>query len=102
MDHGTPLCRYEDFLADPRGTLRALLADSHPPVTERAIAHAVEANSRENLRRALDRTFRHNTFVRHGVAGDWRAHLDGRQRSAFKNVAGDVLGRLGYERDSAW
>jgi Sulfotransferase domain len=102
LDHGTSLCRYEDFLADPGGTLRGLLADSAPPVTERAIEHAVEVNSRENLRRALDRTFRHNTFVRRGVAGDWREHLDQGQRNAFKDVAGDLLVRLGYERDSAW
>jgi hypothetical protein len=102
LDHGAPVCRYEDFLLDTGRALRGVLTRLDAPVTESAIEHAVEANSRQNLRRAVDRTFKHNTFVRHGVAGDWRTHLDGNQQASFKEVAGDLLVQFGYERDSTW
>jgi hypothetical protein len=39
---------------------------------------------------------------RKGQAGDWRNHFTEAHRHAFKETAGDMLVRLGYERDVNW
>lgn len=39
---------------------------------------------------------------RKGQAGDWRNHFTEAHRHAFKEVAGDMLIKLGYERDMEW
>lgn len=94
--------RYEDFLQDPVGTLRGVLEALRLDVPDDRIRQAVQVNSREHLRKKLDMTFSHNTFVRKGIAGDWRNHFREVHVQAFKEVAGDALIRLGYERDLDW
>ncbi len=39
---------------------------------------------------------------RKGQTRDWKNHFTEDHRRAFKELAGDVLIRLGYERDTAW
>jgi hypothetical protein len=39
---------------------------------------------------------------RQGQTGDWRNHFVEEHRSTFKEVAGDTLVRLGYEKDLDW
>ncbi len=39
---------------------------------------------------------------RKGIVGDWRNHFTEDHRRIFKQVAGDILIRLGYERDTDW
>jgi sulfotransferase family protein len=39
---------------------------------------------------------------RKGQTGDWQKHFTESHRRAFKDVAGDILVRLGYERDTTW
>jgi hypothetical protein len=41
-------------------------------------------------------------FYRKGVAGDWKNHFTEEDKRAFKALAGDMLIRLGYERDLSW
>ena len=37
-----------------------------------------------------------------GVAGGWRTDLNPKQRRAFYQIAGDLLGELGYTNDDLW
>jgi hypothetical protein len=39
---------------------------------------------------------------RKGIIGDWKNHFTEAHRCAFKEVAGDILIRLGYEENSDW
>jgi hypothetical protein len=39
---------------------------------------------------------------RRGEIGSWKSEFDEETRSAFKDVAGDLLIRLGYEKDYDW
>jgi hypothetical protein len=94
--------RYEDFLQDPFGTLQRVLDGLGITVPDSQINYAVEANTKDKFKRALEKTFRHNTFVRRGTGGDWRNHFDDEHIQAFKQIAGDALVRLGYERDLNW
>jgi sulfotransferase 6B1 len=44
---------------------------------------------------------RSHTF-RSGSTGDWRQHLTDRHKAMVKDIAGDLLIRLGYERSLDW
>ncbi len=39
---------------------------------------------------------------RKGAIGDWSNHFTEEHRNAFKDIAGDILISLGYERDNTW
>jgi hypothetical protein len=52
--------------------------------------------ARANIDPAKSRTFRS------GRVGGWRESFTARHRSAMKEVAGDLLVRLGYETDLDW
>ena len=93
------LCRYEDLLQDTAGELDALLSQLGLDVGPEAIERAVQANTREELRRAYAATFAHNTFVRKGVAGDWRNYFSRHDAETFHDIAGETLARLGYAAD---
>ena len=54
----------------------------------------------DSLESAIDPT-RSPTF-RSGKTGEWRKHFTEEHRKAFKKVAGDLLIKLGYERDHNW
>lgn len=41
-------------------------------------------------------------FYRKGVAGDWKNHFSDEDKKVFKELAGDMLVRLGYEKDLGW
>lgn len=94
--------RYEDFLKSPCETLQRVVSDLGMSVPEQHCREAVEANTREKMRRALDQTFRHNTFLRKGVHGDWRNHFSPEHIRVFKETAGALLLELGYENDLRW
>ena len=39
---------------------------------------------------------------RSGKTGGWKEHFPREHRLLFKDVAGDLLVRLGYEKDNDW
>jgi hypothetical protein len=102
MDACPDICRYEDLLQDPCGALHKVVCGIGAPATPSQITRAVETNTKEELRRALDKTFTHNTFVRKGMAGDWRNHFSQENVRAFRQNAGEALVWLGYEKDLNW
>jgi hypothetical protein len=102
LAQGTTMVTYESLLVDTAQTLATVLSRVGLSASEAAIAHAVAANTKQKLHESLAAAFAHNTFVRKGVAGDWRNHLEARQADAFKRAAGAMLIRLGYESDACW
>ncbi len=44
---------------------------------------------------------RSRTF-RSGMAGGWREHFTDEHKQLFKDVAGDLLVRLAYEKNNDW
>lgn len=99
-----PLCAvsYERLLADGAPVVRGLLQFLGLPVDDLQIADLLERSSfrfytgrqrgQENRRR----------FYRKGIAGDWKNHFTPEHSRVFKELAGDMLIRLGYEEDMAW
>jgi hypothetical protein len=43
-----------------------------------------------------------SSFYRKGIAGDWKNHFSEEDRRVFKEEAGELLIRLGYEKNGGW
>jgi sulfotransferase 6B1 len=92
------LClRYEDFLRD-RDTALGLILDhairrGFPAPNNRQAGIQVLADSIDPQR---------SPTFRSGKAGGWRAQFSPEHKTRFKQVAGDLLVRLGYETDDNW
>lgn len=89
--------RFEDFLTDRQAAL------------EQVLDHAVQRgfSLRLERRRALDLLeasidpSRSPTF-RSGKAGGWVKHFSQENKAIFKELTGDLLVRLGYEKNNDW
>jgi hypothetical protein len=92
------LClRFEDLIDNRRGTLDAMLHEVErtgyriPTPREKALPILVEA-----IQPRKSHTFRS------GKTGGWREHFTENHKTLFKDVAGDLLIRLGYEKNNDW
>jgi len=95
--------RYEQFLADPAKEVGALIFEIFGEnMDESYLDNVASRFTRDKFSASLNAAFSHNTFVRKGVAGDWRNHFSEKNASAFKSIAGDALIDLGYEKDRKW
>jgi hypothetical protein len=84
---------YEALLADPTAAMAALAALYRLPLEP--LRHIVERSSFDRMRSA-------GSFIRKGVAGDWRNHFDAEVSDAFKRAVAVDLVRWGYAADDAW
>lgn len=92
------LClRFEDLINNRDATLHAMLDEVEktgyqiPTPREKALSRLVEA-----IQPRRSRTFRS------GKTGGWKDHFTEEHKSLFKEVAGDLLVRLGYEKSNDW
>jgi len=89
--------RFEDLINNRDATLNAMLGEVEktgyriPTPREQAIDILIEA-----IQPKKSRTFRA------GKTGSWREFFTEEHKKLFKNVAGDLLIRLGYEQDNEW
>jgi hypothetical protein len=92
------LCiRFEDLITHRDATLNAMLDEVEktgyqiPTRRSQALPILVEA-----IQPRKSRTFRL------GKTGSWREHFTEEHKKLFKDVAGDLLVRLGYEKGNEW
>jgi len=92
------LCiRFEDLVDQRNKTLSTMLDQvektgyKNPTPRDQSLAILTEV-----IQPKKSRTFRA------GKTGGWREHFTGEHKSLFKDVAGDLLVRLGYEQDNDW
>ncbi|HEY5730722.1 MAG TPA: hypothetical protein VIS72_11760 [Anaerolineales bacterium] len=89
--------RFEDLINNRDATLTAMLDEVEKTgykigtPRERALAVLVEA-----IQPKKSHTFRS------GKTGGWRNHFTDEHKSLFKDMAGDLLVRLGYEENNNW
>jgi hypothetical protein len=89
--------RFEDLIDNRDATLDAMLDEVEstgykiPRPREKALAVLAEA-----IQPRKSHTFRS------GKAGGWREHFTDEHKNLFKEVAGDLLVRLGYEASNDW
>lgn len=87
---------FEDLVHDRPGTLDRII--------DHFLARVPLQTSREVVRASLESSInpeKSPTF-RSGKTGEWRKHFTEEHKKIFKEVAGDLLVRLGYERDNDW
>jgi len=94
--HSVMKIHFEDLVNDRRGTLQRML--------DHFLARAPLAMPRHLVLEALDTSInpaRSPTF-RSGRTGEWKEHFNDQHKQIFKEVAGDLLVKLGYEKNLDW
>ena len=102
-DKDVAILRYEDLVRDAAEVLR----DAVGKVTgaEPNIARLVEIREKYSFRSQAGRepgVEDRKSFMRKGIAGDWKSHFTGEACQVFDHYAGDTLVRMWYERDRTW
>jgi sulfotransferase 6B1 len=98
-DPSTLVVRFEDLIGQRGGGVSEKQLDE----IERIGAFVERPLSREQTQQIAQKMYSKGSLTfRKGIAGDWRNHFTEDHRRAFKEVAGDILIRLGYEKDMAW
>jgi hypothetical protein len=95
--------RYEDLLAQPfaeMSKLWAFLGVQTNPSLESAIQAEMSQNLDEEWQARRNESIA--SFLPKGKAGNWRNMFTAHDRQVFKEVAGDVLVRWGYETGHDW
>lgn len=91
---------YEAFVNDPAFQLCGLFQGITGVSLDRGLSdRIVEKYSRNNFSASLSSAFKHNTFVRKGVVGDWKNHFSDRNREDFVSIASEALKVFGYRMD---
>jgi hypothetical protein len=89
--------RYEDLLANTQAELAKILDHA----THHGFIFSGDRNSAIDVLQHSIKPSESPTF-RSGGSGGWRQHFSSEMKALFKEVSGDLLIRLGYERDQNW
>jgi hypothetical protein len=87
---------FEDLIDDRTATLNLIL--------DHFLASVPLQASRRLILETLESSINPNkspTF-RSGKTGEWKKHFTDEHKKIFKDTAGDLLARLGYEKDNDW
>jgi hypothetical protein len=89
--------RFEDFVGDKRQTLDNILAHA----AGRGFRYDVKQEAAlDILEKAIDPN--QSPTFRSGKVGGWKGSFTPELKELFKQVTGDLLVRLGYEKDMDW
>jgi hypothetical protein len=95
--------RYEDLLERPHEEVGRLLRFLGVDAGEVLVERCVSLASFEKLSEGRERGHEDpSSFYRKGVAGDWKNLFNERDKQVYKEEAGGLLIRLGYEKDGDW
>ena len=94
---------YEGLLQDTGTQVRRLVDFLSASSDEETVRRCVEQCSFEKLTKGRKRGQEDPTsFFRKGVAGDWKSVFTEKDKRIFKEEAGNLLVKLGYEKDNDW
>ena len=95
--------KYESLLADTAKELKRLLIFLGAESSDDTVRRCVEKVSFERLSGGRQRGEEDpSAALRKGIAGDWKNVFTEEDRRIFKEEAGDLLVKLGYEKDNDW
>lgn len=95
--------RYEDLLAEPAAHLERVIRGLGHSMPEReALDRIAEDHSFKRLSGRERGQERQGSFLRKGIAGDWKNHFTSSARRVFDQLAGAELVTAGYEPDRSW
>jgi hypothetical protein len=95
--------RYEDLLRNTAAEVKRLLDFLEVRSDKGVVRRLVNQASFENISGGRQRGEEDSTsLVRKGIAGDWKNVFSDKDKQIFKREAGDLLVKLGYEKDDNW
>lgn len=95
--------RYERLLEDAESELARVLRELGQPVPEEGrLREIVESHSFKRKSGRFSGEESNSSFLRKGIAGDWKNCFSREAREVFDFYAGNELISLGYERDHKW
>jgi hypothetical protein len=95
--------RYEDLLERPEEEIGRLFEFLGAHASEEVVRRCVDAASFERWSKGRAQGEEDSTaLLRKGVAGGWGEIFTDRDRRVYKEVAGQMLIKLGYEKDYDW
>jgi len=94
--------KYEDLLVQPAKELeRALKFLDYPVKTKEELeAIAFKFSFKNMTKREPGQEAK--SFIRKGIAGDWKNKFTPEAREMFDKYAGEALVKAGYEKDNSW
>ncbi len=97
------LVKYEHLLNNTFGEMELVLKKiSDAPVLKNKLEEAINLYSFQNQTNRLRGQENKNSFLRKGIAQDWKNNFTPEACQLFKHYAGDMLIRLGYESGNDW
>jgi len=100
--------RYEDLLKDAEIEISRMMDFTGIEVSREIIIKAIEDSKFEKMKKIDQDKGRKYTpsgvkdFVRKGKSGTWRKEFTPDDMAYFKETAGDLLIKMGYEKDLNW
>lgn len=87
---------FEDLIQDREATLLSII--------DHLLSRVALQAHRESILNSLEASInpKKSPTFRSGKTGEWKKHFTEEHKKLFKDVAGDLLIRLGYEKDSDW
>lgn len=98
------MIRYEDLLEDTFKAIKVLLQDhlGVDQVDDEKLRATVQKFSFENQAKRKKGEENKSSFLRKGIAGDWKNYFGPAEKEYFKDQTGNLLIDLGYEEDMNW
>ena len=96
------IVKYEDMLANTSAQLEKVLSFLDYEVEETVIHNAVDKFSFKNQTKRNPGEENKKSFLRKGIAGDWKNYFNKESVNLFDKYYGDMLIKLGYEDNRDW
>jgi hypothetical protein len=101
-EHDIYSCSYESLLGDGETTVKGILGMLDLPADRTTVADMLRRSSFKFTTGRDNGREQSGSFYRKGIAGDWVNHFSKADKNVFKDLAGDLLIELGYERNLDW
>lgn len=103
IDKDVAFIRYENLLQNPIEELsKAIYKVCKVEPDKDRLSEIVQKYSFKNLARRNPGEENKHSFLRKGIAGDWKNHFSKEAKLIFNKFAGKELIKLGYENDESW
>lgn len=101
-DPHVKLFKYEDLIENEIESFRALFQHCDIQMPERVFRSLIKDHSFEKKAKRKRGDEDIYSLKRKGISGDWKNHLTAKMMEMFKEETGDLVVRMGYEKDEDW
>ena len=102
-DRKASFVRYEELLSDCAGAMRRVVTElTGESIDEEKLAKVIDRYSWRTLAGRDPGQEKKGTFMRKGIAGDWKNQFSLEAAQMFDQLAGETLVQWDYEQDRDW